>query len=101
MDEQSIQLGPIILDPATRMLLISDSAIFLRNMEYALLRYMMENSNKILSRTRILEDVWDRNICWPTNTIDVHISSLRQKMKSLDPRPLIRTVHCIGYVFDA
>ena len=64
------------------------------------MEYFLRNTGKVLSRTQLLEDVWDRNICWPTNTIDVHVSALRQKLKkylSYDP---IKTIHSIGYMFD-
>lgn len=95
------QFGFLRLDSASRKIFIGKRAIVLRNKEFSLLEYFMCNIGKVLSRTQILEDVWDRNICCATNTVDVHISTLRQKLKKYDKRNIIRTVHCIGYIFEA
>lgn len=88
------------LDMETRKLFIGDHMVILRNKEFALLGYFLNNMGKVLTRTQILEDVWDRNICCATNTVDVHVSSLRQKLKFYFGRSLIRTVYCIGYIFE-
>jgi two-component system copper resistance phosphate regulon response regulator CusR len=63
------------------------------------MEYFLKNIGMILTRTQILEDVWDMNICCATNTIDVHVSRLRKKLKNLFKKDLIKTVHCIGYLF--
>lgn len=98
-EETLLLYGDVKLDPGTRKLFVRNSRIRLRNKEFSLLEYFMRNCGRVLSRTRLLEEVWDRNITCPTNTVDVHVSSLRQKLKrslSFDP---IKTVHCIGYFF--
>lgn len=88
------------LDIVARKLFVSGKYIYLRNKEFSLLEYFIKNIGKVLSRTRILEDVWDRNILCPTNTVDVHVSSLRKKIKSCKDADFIRTVPCVGYVFE-
>jgi DNA-binding response OmpR family regulator len=100
VSDQIIDLGEIKMDKRSRKLVIDDSTIPLRNMEFSLLEYFMENVGRVLSRTELLEEVWDRNICCATNTVDVHVSSLRKKMEKYFSRNVIRTVHCIGYIFD-
>ena len=70
------------LDLVSRKLFVSGKYIYLRNKEFSLLEYFIKNIGKVLSRTRILEEVWDRNILCPTNTVYVHVSSLRKKIKS-------------------
>jgi DNA-binding response OmpR family regulator len=64
------------------------------------MEYFMRNAGRVLSRTQILEDVWDRNIFCPTNTVDVHVSSLRTKLSAYNCDSFIKTVHCVGYIFD-
>lgn len=90
----------IKLDPVARKLYIDKHVIILRNKEFNLLEYFLMNAGRVVSRTQILEEVWDRNIFCATNTIDVHVSRLRQKLKFYFGRDLIRTVHCIGYIFE-
>ncbi len=88
------------LDIISRKLFVSGKYIYLRNKEFCLLEYFIKNIGKVLTRTIILEDVWDRNILCPTNTVDVHVSSLRRKIKSSENCDFIRTVPCIGYIFE-
>jgi len=98
-DENTLLYRNVTLDMVSRKARIKGVVIFLRNKEYSLLEYFMRNCNKVLTRTRLLEEVWDRNIFCPTNTIDVHVSSLRRKLKKHLRFELIKTIHCIGYRF--
>lgn len=86
--------------PESRKFLVSGVEVPLRNKEFNLLIYFLDNVGKILTRTQILEDVWDRNICCATNTIDVHVSTLRRKLRTYLNRDFIRTVNCVGYIFE-
>jgi len=88
------------LDMVSRKLFVSGKYIYLRNKEFCLLEYFIRNMGKVLTRTIILEDVWDRNILCPTNTVDVHISSLRRKIKLFENSDFIRTVPCVGYILE-
>ena len=99
-DHSEIDVGYIKLNTSSHKVFVKDSPVFLRNKEFALLEYFMQNMGKVLSRTQILEDVWDRNICCPTNTVDVHVSSLRKKVGKYFGNGFIRTVHCVGYIFE-
>ena len=92
--------GTLKLDKNSRMFFISNKRVFLRNKEFNLMEYFMRNVDVVLSRTRILEEVWDRNICCPTNTVDVHVSKLRQKLSAYNCNAFIKTIHCIGYKFS-
>ncbi len=83
-----------------RKILINGKCIDLPNKELNLLVYFLDNIGKVLSRTQILEDVWDRNICCSTNTVDVHVSKLRQKIRPYIEKEVIRTIYCAGYVFE-
>ncbi len=90
----------VALDTDRRVIAVGPNKISLRNKEFCLLKYFFENPGRILTRTEILEEVWDRNIFCETNTVDVHVSILRSKLRQLSLDPLIKTVHCVGYIFD-
>ncbi len=92
--------GDLKLNIPARKLIISDNCILLRNKEFSLLEYFLKNVGKVVSRTEILEEVWDRNICCSTNTVDVHVSSLRRKIRTYLKFDPIKTIYCIGYVFE-
>lgn len=97
---KTLEFDRIKMHLRSRKVFIDEIKIHLRNKEFSLLEYFLRNVGKVLSRTQILEDVWDHNICNPTNTIDVHVSVLRQKLKKYMLSDPIKTVHCIGYMLD-
>ena len=86
------------MTPESRLVRVHDKNLPLRNKEFDLFQYFLEHVGVVLTRTRLLEDVWDRNIFCSTNTVDVHVSTLRRKLKALKCGNLIKTVHCVGYV---
>ena len=71
--------------------------ICLTRREFALLEYLMRHQGQIVSRTDILENVWDYNADPFSNTVETHISSLRRKLKIKKSRPLIHTFTGRGY----
>ncbi len=96
---EKLKFNELQLNLVRRKLLIAGCVVNLRNKEFSLLYYFMNNMGKVISRTQLLEEVWDHNICCATNTVDVHVNTLRNKFKKFAGRDFIRTVHCIGYVF--
>jgi two-component system OmpR family response regulator len=72
-------------------------AIDLNPREFALLEYLLRNQDKVVTRTMLLEKVWDYHFDPQTNVIDVHISRLRQKIDRDRDRALIHTVRGAGY----
>lgn len=95
-----LDLGEIRLDFLGRQVFVNDDVVILRNKLFDLLVYFVKNGGRVISRTQLLEDVWDRNIMWPTNTLDVHVNALRRALRKPLGYDVIRTVHCIGYVFS-
>ena len=93
-------LNSLRLQQDCRRFSISGIEVPLRNKEFNLLAYFIENIGKIVTRSQIFEDVWDRNICCSTNTVEVHVSSLRRKLRNYFGREFIRTVNCVGYIFE-
>jgi len=94
-----LKFNNLRLNTDARKLFVQSKAICLRNKEYSLLEFFMRNVGRVVTRTQILEEVWDRNIFCSTNTVDVHISKLRRKIHKYLKSPVIKTIHCIGYVF--
>ena len=74
-----------------------DKELTLSKKEFALLEYFMRNPEIVLTRNLILEHVWDYAADPFTNTVDVHIRYLRQKMDEPYPKKLLKTVHGVGY----
>ncbi len=76
-------------------------AIALQPREFKLLEYLMRHAGQVVTRTMLLENVWEYNFDPQTNVIDVHISKLRQKIEfELEP-PLLKTVRNAGYMLSA
>lgn len=97
---KEIRVGDLTLNVQKRTLSNHYITIPLKNREFALLQYFFVNGGKILSRSDILECVWDRNTSMTTNTIDVHVSRLRKKLELCDADHYLQTVPCVGYVWS-
>jgi two-component system OmpR family response regulator len=72
--------------------------VVLQPREFKLLEYLMRHANQVVTRTMLLENVWDYNFDPQTNVIDVHVSKLRQKIDAGSTHPLLRTVRSAGYM---
>jgi two-component system OmpR family response regulator len=77
------------------------AAIDLQPREFRLLEYLMRHAGQVVTRTMLLEQVWDYNFDPQTNVIDVHVSRLRSKIDKGFDRPLIQTIRGAGYMIDA
>ena len=93
-----IVVADLSVDVVTRQVYRGDRRIDLSAREYALLEYMVRHAGQVLSRTMILEKVWDMNQDPLTNVIDVHINRLRKKVDHGFAKPLIHTIRGVGYV---
>lgn len=92
--------GDLRLDLLTRKVMRSGQEIDLQAREFRLLEYMMRHKGQVVTRTMLLENVWDYNFDPQTNVIDVHISRLRGKIDRRFDTALIRTVRGAGYILD-
>ncbi len=88
------------LDIQSHQLRINSNPVYLRNKEFSLLHYMVANKGKVVTRPEILEHVWDRNADVLTNTVDVHVSQLRKKIRKNTGDVFIHTVPCMGYIVE-
>jgi two-component system, OmpR family, response regulator MprA len=97
----SLTVGDLRLNPDTREVARGDRTIDLTNREFELLEYLMRNQRLVISRERLLEDVWDYDPTAMTNTIDVFISNLRRKLEAGGEPRLLHTKRGAGYVIRA
>lgn len=98
---ERLQVGDLALDCIRRKVIRASETIELAPKEFGILEYMMRNKGRPLSRTMIVEHVWDMDYDGLTNIVDVYIRHLRSKIDDRFPRKLIQTVRGIGYMIDA
>ncbi|MEK7139668.1 MAG: response regulator transcription factor [Patescibacteria group bacterium] len=91
-----IEYNGLMLDTRKRIVTLHGKLVDFRMKEVTLMEYMMRNLGIPLTRTMMLEHVWDMNIDPFTNTVDVHIRSMRKKLNDLEGN-IIKTVHGMGY----
>ena len=94
-----LENGPVRMDTAKHSVTVSGEEISLTLKEYELLKVMMENPGIVFSRDRLLLLVWDVNYTGETRTVDVHIGTLRTKLKQAGE--LITTVRGVGYRLES
>jgi len=92
-----LHAGDLTLDPATRHVARGDVAIDLTAKEFALLEYLMRHPGEVLSRTRLIEHLWDFAYEGGSNVVDVYVRYLREKIDRPFDRATIETVRGAGY----
>lgn len=95
-----LQAADLRLDPASHRVWRAEQEISLTNKEYALLEFLLRNKNRVLTRTAIIEHVWDISYDPMTNIVDAHIRALRSKIDRDFSPPLIATVRGAGYMLE-
>lgn len=98
---ERLQVGDLVLDAIRRKVTRGSEPIELAPKEFSILEYMMRNQGQALSRTMIVEHVWDMDYDGLTNIVDVYIRHLRSKIDDRWPQKLIHTVRGTGYMIDA
>lgn len=96
-----LEVGDLSLDLLKRQAMRGGKAITLKPREYKLLEYLMRHAGQVVTRTMLLENVWEYHFDPQTNVIDVHISNLRQKIDAGTEKPLLKTVRGAGYMMAA
>ncbi len=97
-EETAYRLGDLHLDRLTHKVARAGVEIDLQPREFRLLEYLMQNPGKVVTRTMLLEHVWDYHFDPQTNVIDVHISRLRGKIDKDFDTPMLHTVRGAGYM---
>ncbi|MFZ1812888.1 MAG: response regulator transcription factor [Rhizobiaceae bacterium] len=96
--ETQMRVGDLELDRLAHSVRRAGQNILLQPREYRLLEYLMRNAGKVVTRTMLLEEVWDYHFDPQTNVIDVHISRLRSKIDKDFDGPMLHTVRGAGYI---
>jgi two-component system OmpR family response regulator len=99
--ETKLTVGDLELDLLTRQVRRAGKPIDLQPRELRLLEYLMRHAGQVVTRTMLLEGVWDYHFDPQTNVIDVHISRLRQKLDKGFDKPLLHTMRGAGYSIRA
>jgi len=95
--ETRLRVADLEMDLLARRVVRAAQDIDLQPREFQLLEYLMRHAGQVVTRTMLLENVWDYHFDPQTNLIDVHISRLRQKVDKGHDQPLIHTVRGAGY----
>ncbi len=99
--ETTLHCADLHMDLLSREVRRGDQVIALQPRDFQLLEYLMRHRGQVVTRTMLLENVWDYHFDPQTNVIDVHISRLRAKVDKEFETPLIHTVRGAGYKIDA
>ncbi len=96
--QTKITVGDLEMELLSRTVRRAGQKIELQPREFRLLEYLMRHANQVVTRTMLLEGVWDYHFDPQTNVIDVHVSRLRQKIDKPYPTSLIHTIRNAGYM---
>jgi two-component system OmpR family response regulator len=99
--DTTLRVGDLEMDLLARKVARAGKAIALQPREFKLLEYLMRHAGQVVTRTMLLENVWEYHFDPQTNVIDVHVSKLRQKIDAGFARPLVHTVRGAGYKLAA
>jgi two-component system OmpR family response regulator len=97
-EESVIKAGEIVMDQDTHEVRIGDAAIELSPTEFKLLRYLMQNPNRVLSKAQILDHVWEYDFNGDAGIVESYVSYLRRKLDQFSAEPLIQTKRGFGYM---
>lgn len=93
-----LAVGDLVLDPARHACWRGDTAVDLTAREFALLEYLMRRPGEVVSKSEILDHVWDSAFAGDVNVVEVHVSALRRKMDAPFGRRMIETIRGVGYL---
>jgi len=94
---EQLQVADLVLNRSAHQVRRNNQVIELTSKEFALLEYFMTNAGRVLSRTMIVENVWDQSFEGLTNIVDVYVRQLRKKIDEGNDPKLLRTVRGVGY----
>jgi len=100
VEQTTLSAQDLVVDLMTRKVMRESVQIDLQTREFSLLEYLLKHKNQVVTRTMLLENVWDYQFDPQTNVIDVHISRLRSKIDKAFDTPIIQTVRGAGYIIE-
>jgi len=99
-DDRKWSIGNLILDDKKHQLTVQDIYVYLTNKEYSILKLLIKNQKNVVSKESIFKEVWETDFIGETRTLDMHIKSLREKLKSQNSSAEIVTIRGIGYQIE-
>jgi two-component system OmpR family response regulator len=96
-----LRAADLVVDPATHEVRRAGIAVQLTAREFAVLEYLLRRAGEVVTRTDLLEHVWDENYLGSTNVVDVYVGYLRKKLEQPFGRALIHTVRGVGFRLGA
>ena len=99
-DEQPLKIGELYLDPVSQRVKVAEATIDLSPTEFKLLHYFMGHTDRVFSRSQLLDQVWGTDVYVEERTVDVHIRRLRKQLEKYELASLLQTVHGSGYRFS-
>ena len=96
-----MKVGDLEMDLLARKVVRQGKRVYLHPREFRLLEYLMRHAGQVVTRTMLLENVWEYHFDPQTNVIDVHISRLRSKIDKGFAHPMLETIRGAGYRLDA
>jgi len=93
----TLRVGALAIDPKARVATVSEQLLDLGSTEFRLLEFLARNRGMTLSRAQILEKIWEYDFQGSSNIVDVYVSQLRRKLRSLNTNASIVTVWGVGY----
>jgi DNA-binding response OmpR family regulator len=96
--DEVVRVGPLVVDAARRVASVGGEALELSRKEFEILELLAREAGRVVTRERMLEEVWDTTWFGSTKTLDVHVSALRRKLGDDPARPrYIHTVRGVGF----
>ncbi len=99
-EPSTLRVGPLRMDLRRHKVFRGEDEIVLQPKEFALLEYLMRNRGRVVSKTMIMEHVWDYNFDPQSNVVEARICCLRDKIDRSYERPLLHTIRGVGYVLE-
>lgn len=101
VEKRIIEVGEVRIDEDAHDVFVNGEAIELSPTEYKLLRFLMENANRVLSKTQILDHVWEYDFNGEMGIVESYVSYLRKKLDPLTSEPVLLTKRGHGYMFKS
>jgi len=96
--KEKLEVGDLILEPEKHRVLLAGKVVDLTPKEYSLLEFLLRNKGRVVTRTAIIEHVWDMNFDSDTNLVDVFMSYLRKKVEPKGSGKFIHSIRGVGYM---
>ena len=100
-DDMVLEAGTLRLDPVGHRVRVGEAEVSLGPTEYRLLKFLMENQERVFGRGQLLDQVWGRNVYVEERTVDVHVRRLRQALEPFAADHYVQTVRGAGYRLSA